>query len=272
MSDYLKLERQEDGVLVATMNRPQQRNALGKGDEQELIELARMINEDLSIKALVYTGAGTVFCAGADLPLLQAMSKRSASDLAAWYPANIQRLPVAMLGIDVPTIAAVNGPALGIGFDIACMFDIRIASETARFAESFITMGIVPGDGGAWLSQHATDYATACELAFTGDPIDAERALKCGLVSKVVPEEQTLPEAVALASRMARRSGPALRMSKRLMRAGRSDSLAAVLQLSAAFQAIAHGTEEHHELINSAVAALQARSQAKAAAATASGA
>lgn len=261
---YLRLERQDDGVLIATMNRPQNRNALGQGDERELIELARTINEDLSVKALVFTGAGTVFCAGADLPLLQTMSRRSAHELASWYPANIQQLPVAMLGIDVPTLAAVNGPALGIGFDIACMFDIRIAASSARFAESFIGMGIVPGDGGAWLSQHVTDYATAAELAFTGDPIDAQRALQCGLVSRVVPDDQVLAETVALASRMARRSGPALRMSKRLMRAGRTDSLPAVLQMSAAFQAIAHGTPEHHQLIDDAVASLRARTAAKA--------
>lgn len=268
MTNYLKIDRHSDGVLVATLSRPESRNALADGDELELIELARMINADTTVKALVCTGEGSVFCAGADLPRLQSMSRRAATDLVEWYPANIQQLPVALLGIDVPTLAAINGPALGIGFDIACMFDLRIASQTAVFAESFITMGIVPGDGGAWLSQRATTYALACELAFTGDPIDAERALSCGLVSKVVPPDCTLDETLALASRMARRSGPALRMSKRLMRAARTDTLTAVLQMSAAYQAIAHGTPEHHQLVDDAVARLEAQRRKRAAAST----
>lgn len=259
MADYLAVQRQQDGVVIATLNRPAHRNALRRGDEQELIDLAREINTDLSIKALVLTGAGSVFCAGADLSSLQSSATRQSHELAGWYTNNIQRLPIAMLGIDVPTIVALNGPAIGIGFDISCMFDIRIAAESCTLAQSFIAIGLIPGDGGAWLSQQVSSYAAACEMAFTGDPISAYDALRAGIVSKVVADGNVLDESVRLASRMARRSGPALRMSKRLMRAGRRDSLETVLQLSAALQAIAHGTEEHHDAIATAIARLQAK-------------
>lgn len=263
MSKYLSLERHEDGVLVVTLNRPESRNALRRGDEEELLEVARMVNTDLEIKVLVLAGAGSAFCAGADLSSLQSSQHRDAHELAGWYTANIQRLPVAMLGVDVPTLAALNGPALGIGYDIACMCDIRIADKSAVLAQSFITLGLIPGDGGAWLSQKAGNYSSACEMAFTGDKVSADEALQMGIVSRVVTDGQALPETLKLASRMARRPGPALRMSKRLMRAGRTDSLSAVLQLSAALQAIAHGTSEHHAAIAEVIESLKKKSSTR---------
>ena len=126
------------------------------------------------------------------------------------------QIPLAFERLDVPAIAAVNGAAIGAGCDLACMCDIRIASEKAKFAESFVKLGIIPGDGGAWLLQRTVGFSRAAELSFTGDTLDAAEALACGLVSRVAPPDQLLDEARKLADRIAANPGPALRMTKRL--------------------------------------------------------
>jgi len=138
------------------------------------------------------------------------------------------------------------------------MCDIRIASEQARFAESFVKLGIIPGDGGAWLLPRLVGLSKAAELTFTGDMIDAAEALACGLVSKVVPADELMGEARALAERIAANPGNSLRMAKRLLREGQHVRLDTLLEMSAAFQAIAHHTVEHEEAIDALLAQLEA--------------
>ena len=149
----------------------------------------------------------------------------------------------------MPVIAAVNGPAIGAGCDLACMCDIRIAGESAKFAESFVKLGIVPGDGGAWLLPRVVGFSKASEMAFTGDMLNAAEALACGLVSRVVPDGELLDAAHALAARIAANPPHAVRMTKRLLREGRTASLAAILETSAAAQALCHTTADHHEAV-----------------------
>ena len=151
--------------------------------------------------------------------------------------------------LEVPTIAAVNGAAVGAGLDLACMCDIRIASDKARFAESFVKVGIIPGDGGAWLLPRVVGASKAAELCFTGDMIDAAEAERIGLVSKVVPHDGLMEAAQELANRIAQNPGNALRLTKRLLREGATSTLPQLLQLSAAFQAIIHETEDHREAV-----------------------
>jgi enoyl-CoA hydratase/carnithine racemase len=173
------------------------------------------------------------------------------------YRRDIQNIPLNLYDLDVPTIAAVNGAAIGAGCDLACMCDIRIASERAKFAESFVKLGIIPGDGGAWLLPRLVGQSKAAELTFTGDTIDAVEALACGLVSKVVPADDLMDEARALADRMAANPGHSLRMAKRLLREGQHVRLDTLLEMSAAFQAIAHHTEEHDQAIDALLAQLE---------------
>jgi enoyl-CoA hydratase/carnithine racemase len=151
--------------------------------------------------------------------------------------------------LEVPVVAAVNGAAIGAGLDLACMCDVRIASETARFAESFVKIGIVPGDGGAWLLPRIIGFSKASELALTGDIIDAEEARAMGLVSRVVPADALINEAQAVAKRIAANPPHAVRMTKRLLREGQAMTLKGVLEMSAAFQALAHVTQDHEEAI-----------------------
>jgi enoyl-CoA hydratase/carnithine racemase len=129
------------------------------------------------------------------------------------------------------------------------MCDIRIAGESARFAESFVKVGIIPGDGGAWLLPRVVGFSKACEMTFTGDTLNAQEALACGLVSKVVPDAELLAAAGAIAARIAANPPKAVRMTKRLMVQGRDMSLPALLEMSAAMQALAHTTADHREAV-----------------------
>jgi enoyl-CoA hydratase/carnithine racemase len=130
------------------------------------------------------------------------------------------------------------------------MCDIRIASTSAKFAESFVKLGIVPGDGGAWLLPRIVGFSKASEMAFTGNSLNAQEALGCGLVSKVVEDDQLMGEARALAGRIAANPPHAVRMTKRLLREGRTASLTAILDASAAAQALCHATSDHREAVD----------------------
>ena len=251
MSQFLLYE-QDGSVVTLTMNQPDIRNVLtGNTAAAEFVDACARITADNSVKAVIITGAGTVFSSGGNV---KDMRRFFESDIAPAaireeYRQGIQRIPLALYNLDVPTIAAVNGPAIGAGCDLTCMCDIRIASEKASFAESFIKVGIVPGDGGAWLLPRVVGMSKAAEMSFTGDAIDASDALACGLVSRVVPHETLMDEARALAARIARNPGPTMRMTKRLLREGQHTKLDSLLELSAGFQAIAHKTPQHKEAV-----------------------
>jgi enoyl-CoA hydratase/carnithine racemase len=234
------------------MNQPATRNALtGNTAVDEIVAACAAVAADRSIRALILTGAGPVFSSGGNVKDMARFAEPGidADAIRNEYRHGIQRIPKALWHLDVPVIAAVNGPAVGAGLDLACMCDLRIASETATFAESFVRVGIVPGDGGAWLLPRAVGAAKAAEMAFTGDPIDAAEALACGLVSKVVPAAELADAARALAARIARNPGGVLRMTKRLLREGVHNTLESVLETSASYQALAHLSADHHEAV-----------------------
>lgn len=260
VSDFVLYE-QQDGVVTLTLNRPDERNALSNQSQwDEIVDACDRVQRDPDVRCVILTGAGTAFCAGGnvkDMKQKTGIAGGTPFEIREGYRRGIQRIPLAFQALDVPTIAAVNGPAIGAGCDLATMCDIRIASERAKFAESFVKLGIIPGDGGAWLLQRVVGYAKAAELTFTGDTIDAATALQIGLVSKVVAPEQLLPEARALAARIAANPGPALRMAKRLLLEGRHQRLDTVLEMSAALQALAHNTREHEQAIDVFLAAMK---------------
>ena len=219
-SDFVVFE-QQDGIVTLTLNAPGERNALSSQIQWDaVVEACERVQRDASVKVVILTGAGSAFCAGGNVKDFRDKRGLAAGDGMAVrenYRNGIQRIPLAFYRLDVPTIAAVNGPAIGAGCDLACMADIRIASEKASFAESFVKLGLIPGDGGAWLLQRVVGYARAAEMSFTGDLLDARQALEAGLVSRVVPAERLLDEARALATRIAANPGQALRMTKRLI-------------------------------------------------------
>lgn len=252
-STFLKFER-EGAVVTLTMDSPQTRNALtGDNVPEAFVDACARIRADAGIRAVILTSNGPAFSSGGNLKHMQEMFDWSPDALREWYRTGVQRLALAVYELEVPTIAAVNGPAIGAGCDLTCMCDIRIASDKASFAESFVKVGLIPGDGGAWLLPRTVGMSKAAELSFTGDTLDAVQALACGLVSRVVPADELMPQARALAQRIAANPGGALRMSKRLLRAGTSLRFAEILELSASLQALAHKTPEHVEAINAFV-------------------
>lgn len=252
MDNFLKIER-SGAVVTLTMDQPELRNALtGNTAVDEFVAACTDIAADESVRAVIVTATGKVFSSGGNI---RDMSRYlgdaiKPARIRQDYREGIQRLPLALYNLDVPTIAAVNGPAIGAGCDLACMCDIRIASDRASFAESFVKMGLVPGDGGAWLLPRVVGMSRAAEMTFTGDAVSAEEALVCGLVSRVVPHEKLLDEAHKLAERIAANPGQALRMTKRLLREGQHLRLDSLLELSAGFQALAHKTPQQAEAVN----------------------
>lgn len=249
MSNDFVLFEQRDAIVTLTLNAPEARNALTSQAQWDAVVAAcERVQADPAVKVVILTGAGSAFCAGGnvkDFRDKRGLAAGSGMDVRDNYRRGIQRIPLAFHRLDVPTIAAVNGPAIGAGCDLACMADIRIASEKASFAESFVKLGLIPGDGGAWLLQRVVGYARAAEMSFTGETVDAQAALAMGLVSRVVPHETLLAEATALAERIAANPGQALRMTKRLMREAQTSRLDSILELSAAYQALTHGSAEH---------------------------
>lgn len=252
MSDFLQIDR-EGPIAIVTMNRPETRNALSDDDvASAFVACCEAMNSDLSVRVMILTGAGPAFSSGGNLKTIRdtmgsGLGEPSMSRYA--YRDSIQRIPLALYNLEVPVIAAVNGPAYGAGNDLTCMCDIRIAGERAVFAESFVKLGLTPGDGGAWLLPRAVGRAKAAEMAFTGEAIDAQQALACGLVSRVVPADQLLPTARALADKIAANPGAVMRMTKRLLREGEHSTLESLLELSAGYQALAHKTADHREAV-----------------------
>ena len=252
MSNFLDYA-QDGAVVTLTMNAPEVRNALtGNTAVDEFVAACARINADASVRVMILTAAGTVFSSGGNVKDMKRFTGDEVSPEAirAWYRSGIQRLPLALQSLEVPSIAAVNGAAVGAGCDLACMCDMRIASSLASFAESFIRVGLIPGDGGAWLLPRVVGLSRAMEMSFTGDAVSAADALAIGLVSRVVAPEALLDEARALAARIARNPGQTLRMTKRLLREGQHARLDSLLELSAGMQVIAHKSSAHAEAVN----------------------
>ncbi|MBS0349203.1 MAG: crotonase/enoyl-CoA hydratase family protein [Proteobacteria bacterium] len=252
MKPFLIVER-EDAILTVRMDSPETRNALSEPAQmQEFVDLCSAVKADRSVKVVVLTGNGPAFCAGGNVKDMRergGIFAGSPYELRDSYRNGIQRIPLALYDLDVPVVAAINGPAIGAGLDLACMCDVRISADTAKFAESFVKLGIVPGDGGAWLLPRIVGMPKASLMALTGDTIDAIKALEWGLVTEVVPAAELEGAAQDIARRMAANPSHGLRLTKRLLREGQHMRLDSLLELSAAFQSLAHHTDDHQEAV-----------------------
>ncbi|MBL8251441.1 MAG: enoyl-CoA hydratase/isomerase family protein [Candidatus Competibacter sp.] len=247
------LLRVEERVATCTLNRDDLRNALtGTALIEDIVAVAEWANRCDDISALVITGAGSAFCAGGNI---KDMAERAgdfagdAAEVATRYRRGIQRIPLALQQLEIPVIAAVNGPAIGAGFDLANMADLRIASAKAKFGETFLNLGIIPGDGGAWFLQRLIGYQRAFELTLSGRVIDADEAKSLGIVLEVVAPEQLLARAGDWAARCAAQPPKALRLTKRLMKMAQRMELKDFLDLCAAFQGMCHNEAEHLEAL-----------------------
>lgn len=250
MSDIISLAK--DGpIATLTLTRPDMLNALGQeGDGEAVAAACAEIEADPEIRCAILTGEGRAFSAGGDVKAMKSRSGAfggSPQDVRQGYRRNIHRIVNSLYNLETPLIAAVNGPAIGLGCDVACMADIRIASDKAKFGVTFLKLGLIPGDGGAWLLPRTIGASRAAELLFTGDVIDAATAAEWGLVSKAVPHDTLMDEARALADRIAGQPPQSLRLAKTLMRKGATADYATIMELSAASQALMHFTDDHME-------------------------
>jgi enoyl-CoA hydratase/carnithine racemase len=226
----------DDGVWTLTLNRPAQRNAFSRPMLDAWESTLREARDDETARVLVLTGAGSAFCAGGNLSEIQEEWRNGdAIEQKNQLWRGVLRVPMALAELDKPVIAAINGAASGAGLDMALMCDIRLASDRAKLAESYINVGLVPGDGGAFFLPRLVGLGRACELLFTGDPITAQEAERIGLVNRVVPHDELLTEAQALARRIAAKPTQAMRMTKRLIYAGLESSLKTALDMSSSF-------------------------------------
>jgi enoyl-CoA hydratase/carnithine racemase len=235
------------GVSWLTIDRPEVRNAITDGGMiEDICSAVESAEADPSVNVLVVTGAGTAFSAGGNVKDMAERAGMFAGDpyqVGEGYRTTIQRLTRVFLNTDLVTIAAVNGPAIGAGFDLALACDLRLGSPSARFAHTFVDLGIIPGDGGAWLLPRVVGWQRACELAFTARVIDAETAVEYGVLLSVHADLTRATR--ALADAVAARPGHSLRLTKRLLRHARTMELDGFLDLTASLQALAHTTEEH---------------------------
>jgi len=240
-------------IVSLVMNRPDTRNALSKDLVAAIVEALNRANDDPGVSVVVISGAGKGFSSGGNLPEIKAMTveqKMTEEEIARWYIDGIQMIPKTIHKLDVITIAAVHGHAIGAGCDLAAMCDLRIAADTASFAESFLRVGIIPGDGGAWFLPRVIGMARAKEMLFTGDGIKAAQAKEWGLVREVVTEAGLMPAAMKLAEHVASLPPQALRRSKQLIRDAATQTLEESLGVAAKMQAELQQLNDHREAID----------------------
>jgi 2-(1,2-epoxy-1,2-dihydrophenyl)acetyl-CoA isomerase len=232
-------------IATLTLNRPEVRNALDLVMRQELMGALDEIEGDEAVRVLVLTGAGGHFCAGGDVK-----SMREGQATAAQGRARVgllNRFVVRLVEFPRPTIAMVEGFAVGAGCNLALCCDLVVASEGARFGEVFAKIGLVPDGGGTWLLSRLVGLARAKELIFTADVIEAAEALRLGMINRVVPSAELATATRALAERIAAGPPLALRMAKDLVNRAASSDLATALNLEAFAQSHAIVSEDHRE-------------------------
>lgn len=243
-----------DRVATVTLRRPEIRNALADADMLgALVSALTLVGESTEVSALVLTGKGSAFSAGGNVKDMREgtglFAGDSADEIAERYRRGIQRLPRLLAGMDAVTIAAVNGPAMGAGCDLALMCDLRYASTEARFGEVFANLGLVSGDGGTWFLVRAVGRQRATELLATGRIVDAAEAKEIGLILDVFDPDSLLEEVQAVAAQIAAKPPHAVRLGKRLVRHSADPDLDRFLDLSASYQAASQDTADHREAV-----------------------
>lgn len=236
------------GVVLLKLNRPDASNAFSEVMIPELCESLEKLDSLHEVRAIVVTGEGKHFCAGGDVKSMLAkdgMFSGEPAHLRKNYRYGIQQIPRTMEFIETPVIAAVNGAAIGAGLDFACMCDIRVASPKAKFGETFVKLGLIPGDGGGFFLQRVIGYSKAMELTLTGEILAAEKALEMGLVNRV--SENMLDEALKIAVSISKNAPLAVSYAKKLVRDGYNDLIGDHLDKASTYQGVTQRTEDHFE-------------------------
>jgi 2-(1,2-epoxy-1,2-dihydrophenyl)acetyl-CoA isomerase len=264
MFEMLLSETTADGVLVLTLNDPATRNSLTETLSTELTSEVDRFAQDPALRVLVITGADPAFCSGANVRNFDRniRQREQAGDdgrptpweqLDPSFTAKLNRTPggpgivLQLHTLQKPTIAAVNGPAYGLGCGLALTCDVRVASEMARFSEAFIRNGLIPADGSAWQLPRMIGIARTLWMQYTGEPIEGEEAARIGLVNAVVPHESLMSTAMEMATKLARGPIYSMALIKQLVYQGFNQTLPEHLTVATRAQNLARQTEDHKE-------------------------
>ena len=246
MEDQHVLYGIEGQVAVITLNRPEAKNAFSP----EMITLWREYLEkagsDPAVRVIVVTGRGGTFCSGGDIRDM-AEGRLKGWDMKKFLWEGVHRIALTLEDIDKPVIAAINGAAMGAGLDMALMCDLRVCSDKAKLAESYINMGLIPGDGGAYFLPRIVGTAKALELLLTGDVLSANEALAMGIVNRVAPHEKLMEETLKFANVLASKPPLAVRMMKRAVYQGLASTLRAHLDYISSQESLLADTADHQE-------------------------
>lgn len=238
-----------DGVGTILLNRPARKNAFTLDMLDEWAAIIRAARTDDAVRVLVITGAGDAFCSGVDLGDFNDQRKSPLGDKTLLTD-RVHRIAYALEDLDKPTIAAVGGVAVGAGMDFSLMADIRLASESARFSEGYVRVGLVPGDGGCYLLPRLIGMSRALELLWTGDFVDANEAYRLGLVNHVYPDADFPDSVREFARRLAAGPPIAIRTIKRATYQSARTDLRTALDLISSHQAVIQSTHDSAEAMN----------------------
>ena len=269
--EYIKVQK-TGAVLVITMHDPPTRNAIGEEMGLEIDKELDGLEADPDLRAVVLTGSDPSFCSGANVKRMDQSNQERGTeesipqDLTPWEwldqkwqdasdnsdsstgPIDgVRFLPLRIHNLQKPSIAAVNGYAMGLGMGIALSCDIRIASENARFSETFVRRGLIPADGSCWQLPRMIGLGNTFMLQYTGDIVDAEEAARLGIVSKVTPHEKLMETTMELAERIAQGPTYSIALIKRLVHKSMQTDFEESLRLAGPAQDIARQTEDHRE-------------------------
>ena len=240
------LYRSNGHIAVITLNRPEIKNTFS----MEMLSLWRQYleqaREDVNIRVIIVTGEGDTFCSGGDIRDM-AEGKLRMWDMKRFLWEGVHRIALTLEDLDKPVIAAINGAAMGAGLDMAMMCDLRVCSDRAKLSESYILLGLVPGDGGAYFLPRLIGLGKALELLWTGDVLTPGEALEIGLVNRVVPHERLMEETMTLAEKIAGKPPLAVRMMKRAVYQAQTSTLRAHLDYISSQLSLLSETADHQE-------------------------
>jgi enoyl-CoA hydratase/carnithine racemase len=248
MTEHLRF-KVDEGIATITLDRPEKMNAFTDAMLERWLAALEECRTSPDVRVIVITGTGRAFTTGGDIGSFSDKASQSAASITSGLVEGSQRLPRKLAEIDKPLIAALNGFATGGGLDIALACDMRFAAESARFAETYARMGLIPGMGGAYLLPRIVGMTKALEMLWTGDWVDAREAERIGLVSKVFPDAELMAGTHAFARRIADGAPLAVQLIKRVMRLGLDRDFAAALDIVAASMPIVRSSEDHKEAV-----------------------
>src|SRR4030043_1876111 len=246
----------DEGIATIYLNRPKALNALNEPMKVELIHALKETAEDDSIRAMILTGRGRGFCAGADLNRFIEAQEHGKDQKEKLRFGSLD-LPRAFIQYPKPIIAAINGPSYGFGFTVTLTCDIRLASERAKFSCAFVRIGVTPEFCSTYFLPRLIGYSKAAELIFTARPFDAHEALEIGAVNHVFPHHRLIPEAKKMAKQIASMPPPAVQKSKEILRHGMQSTLDQVIQYERAAFIDCMNTDEHQLALNKLLARMK---------------